>query len=316
MGANEAPPAIISMFIGTELEAVLDAVLAGETREGAKKIEMEIGVDVLPAISKDTTDRNRTSPFAFTGNKFEFRSLGSSLNIAGPNIVLNTIVAETLSQFADRLEKAADFEKELNNIVKETYRDHKRVIFNGNNYSDEWLNEATRRGLPNLVSAVDALPAFVEQKSIDVFTKHGVFSETEIHSRYEILLENYSKVLNIEALTMIDMASKQILPSVIEYNTMLCDAVASKKNVGVEAAVEEKLAKKVSALVGQLASSLETLEQDVITAKGYSDALESAEYYHATIFTDMQTLRTSADELETIVGEDYWPLPTYADLLF
>ncbi len=318
LGANEAPPAIVSMFIGDELENILKAIEVDEVGEKAEKQVLKLGVSVLPKLSKDSTDRNRTSPFAFTGNKFEFRMLGSSLNIAGPNIVLNTIVAEVLSQFADRLEKAEDFQNELHNIVKETYRDHKRIIFNGNNYSEEWVAEAEKRGLPNLVSTVDALPAFIDPKNIDVFIKNNVFTEAEIHSRYEILLENYSKTINIEALTMLDMAKKQLLPAMIEYIRMVCDALAAKKCLGLDLdlSVETELAQKLSCLETQFVSAVDKLESDVITAKGVSNILESAQYYHDPVFADMQALRAVADEIETLVGEEYWPIPTYTDLLF
>ncbi|MCI8501568.1 MAG: glutamine synthetase type III [Oscillospiraceae bacterium] len=318
LGANEAPPAIVSMFIGEELENILKAIEVDEVGEKAEKQVLKLGVSALPKFSKDSTDRNRTSPFAFTGNKFEFRMLGSSLNIAGPNIVLNTIIAEELREFADRLEQAEDFQNELHNIVKETYRDHKRIIFNGNNYSDEWVKEAEKRGLPNLTSTVDALPSFIEPKNVEVFVKNHVFSETEIHSRYEILLDNYAKIINIEALTMLDMAKKQLLPAVIEYTRMVCDALAAKKclDLGLDLSVEEELAKKLSCLEVQFVSALNKLEKDVITAKGVCDVLECAQYYHDPVFADMQALRAIADELETMVGEEYWPIPTYSDLLY
>lgn len=318
LGANEAPPAIVSMFIGDDLQKVLDDIVNDNDTSVSKKIMLENGVESLPNIRKDSTDRNRTSPFAFTGNKFEFRMLGSRLSISGPNIILNTIVAESLEEFADRLEKADDFRKEVYQIVKDTVKNHGRIIFNGNNYSDEWVQEAERRGLHNYKSTVDALPAFVEQKSIDLFVKHGVFSEVEIRSRYEILLEEYSKTINIEALTMVDMTRKQILPAVIEFAKAVCDALASKKCLGIEIdySTEENLARKVSCLESQLAVAVDKLEADLITAKGVDGAYENARYYHDTIFADMQSLRMVADELETIVGDEFWPFPTYADMLF
>ena len=318
LGANEAPPAIVSIFIGEELENILEAIEQDETGEKITKSNLLTDINVLPDIYRDSTDRNRTSPFAFTGNKFEFRMLGSSLNIAGPNIILNTIIAEELSQFADRLEKAEDLEQEVHDLIKETYRDHKRIVFNGNNYSEEWIAEAQRRGLPNLVSTVDALPAFIEPKNIEVFVKNGVFSETEIRSRYEILMENYSKVINIEALTMIDMARKQLLPAVITYTRVVCDALAAKKclDLDLDVSAEAKLAQQLSSLSGPFSDAIDTLENDVITAKGIAGVLESGRYYHETVFADMQALRALSDELETLVGEDYWPIPTYADLLF
>ena len=318
LGGNEAPPSIVSMFIGDELDNILRAIETGETGSKTEKKMLEVGVSVLPKFAKDATDRNRTSPFAFTGNKFEFRMLGSSLNIACPNIFLNTIVAEVLSQFADRLEAADDFQSELHNLIQETYRNHKRIVFNGNNYSEEWVKEAARRGLPNLPTTVDALPAYIEPKNMEVFIKNHVFSEAEIHSRYEILMENYSKVVNIEALTMVDMARRQILPAVIRYNNLVCGTLSSKMQIGIglDLTAETELAKQLSELSGRLSKQIEELERSVSSAKDIEDALERAKAYKDLVLPNMDALRQTADSLELITAKEYWPFPTYEDLMF
>ena len=317
LGANEAPPAIVSMFVGEELAEILEALETDSVYQGKEKHQMEIGVTVLPHFPKDTTDRNRTSPFAFTGNKFEFRMLGSAFSIAGPNIVLNTVVAEILGQFADILENASDFQAELSALIKKTIREHKRIIFNGNNYSDEWVQEAERRGLSNLRTTVDALPAFVSQKSIDVFTRHKVFTEKEIHSRYEILLENYSKTLHIEALTMTDIVKKEIIPACIGYQNELSQLIISKKTIGgCECTLEENLLEKISKLSNSLLEKLETLENAILETKTVSDALSLARFYRERVFSAMSELRLIVDELETLVAKKHWPLPTYAEMLY
>lgn len=318
LGSSEAPPAIISMFLGDELTSILEAFERDEAAKGCVKAFLETGVASLPKVKKDTTDRNRTSPFAFTGNKFEFRSVGSSASISGPNIVLNTAVAEILSEFADRLEKAEDLEKEVHDLIKETFIKHKRIVFNGNNYSEEWVQEATKRGLSNLKTTVDAMPEFISKKSVDLFVKHKVFSEAEVHSRYEILLESYSKTLNIEALTMIDMAKKQILPSVIKYSKLLFDTLNAKKASGLPIPLEKEEAAciKISNLVVSLMEKIEILEGLVSKAKDYSDVLERAKFFKDHVFEAMSSLRNVADELETMVSSEYWPFPTYVDLLF
>lgn len=315
LGANEAPPAIISIFLGEELTDVIEALISGGKAKDMHK-QFDIGVSTLPSFPKDTTDRNRTSPFAFTGNKFEFRSVGSTLNVAGPNIVLNTIVAEELTQMADKLEKAPDFKSALNKLLIKTFSDHKRIVFNGNGYDAAWLEEAKKRGLPNFVSTVDAVPQFEAKKNIKLFTKHKVFSEVEIHSRTEILLENYTKVLNIEALTTIDMAKKDILPAVMKFEKDICDLVVSKKNAGIKAGAEVALAKKTATLIDSLSSNTEALEKELIKAHAITDPFALSKEYHDKVFAQMQSLRAVADELETIVGAQYWPIPTYADLLF
>ncbi len=319
LGANEAPPAIVSMFVGDQLEAILDALENDEDYAEKKKEKMEIGVHVLPTFTKDTTDRNRTSPFAFTGNKFEFRMLGSAFSISGPNVVLNTTVAEELEQFADELEKADDFQKALSKLIQKTIREHKRIIFNGNNYSDEWVEEAKKRGLLNLKSSAEAIPHFVDDKNIKLFTKHGIYTETEMRSRCEILLENYAKIINIEALTMIDMIKKDIIPAVCEYTQMLANAALSKKSLSasVNTQVEEHLTDKLSNLTACLYKATENLEDSLIKAKDYENDMEAyAKFYHDTVFANMQDARAIVDEMEVNTAGDYWPFPTYSDLLF
>ncbi len=318
LGANEAPPAIISIFLGDELTAILNAIDHDEAYTDHKAPRMKLGVDVLPCFRRDTTDRNRTSPFAFTGNKFEFRMLGSTASVADPNIVLNTIVAEALSEYADRLEKADDFTTEINKLVKETIRDHGHIIFNGNGYSEEWEKEAEKRGLLNLKSTVDALPVMVEPKNIEVFVKHGVYSEVEIRSRYEILLENYSKVINIEALTAADMVRKNYLPAISEYVGTLCDAVLAKKAVGLEDQItpEAETLKKLSAAQTNAYRLVGELEGEEAAAADIADGYKQARAYHDKVLPKMEALREAVDTAEVLTGEDYWPVPSYTDLLF
>lgn len=315
LGANEAPPAIISIFLGDELTGVLDAIVNGVKYED-KRVEMEIGVDVLPHFPKDTTDRNRTSPFAFTGNKFEFRMPGSKLSVAGPNTVLNTIVADVLDQFADELEKADNFQDALDDLIKRTIKENQNIIFNGNGYSDEWPVEAEKRGLLNLKSTPEAVPAFLAQKNVDVFSKYGVYTEAELQSRVEILLDEYCKTLNIEALTMIDMAKKEILPAAAKYIKDIAKTAELAKSCGAETVFEEETVKEISALVTEMYKALGTLEADVQKVHAIEDTQEMANYFHDTIFADMGALRVPADKIETLVGKDYWPYPTYSDLLF
>ena len=318
LGANEAPPAIISMFLGDELTGILEAIENGEEAQTVQKQFMETGVDALPKFIKDTTDRNRTSPFAFTGNKFEFRSLGSSASIAGANIVLNTIIAEELEQFADRLDQATDLEKAVLEIVKDTMKKHKRIIFNGNNYSDEWVKEAEKRGLHNLKTTVDAIPAFETEESIKLFEKHGIFTETEVRSRCEILFENYAKTINIEALTMLDMAKKEILPAVLNYNKEIFSTLKVKQDLGLNVSVEKEqtYATKLSNLTESLMSKIDELDKVVLDAKNSEEGYEVAKYYRDYVIEAMQTLRMVVDELETMVSSANWPFPTYVDLLF
>ena len=316
LGANEAPPAIMSIFVGTELQQILDALETGEMIKTDANEEFVIGVEALPNFPKDTTDRNRTSPFAFTGNKFEFRSLGSSETIACTNCILNTIVANSLKEFADRLEGASDFSAELNKLLVETIKKHKRIIFNGNGYDASWVEEAARRGLPNYVSTVDAVPHYTDEKNVKMFEMFKVYTRTELESRTEIILENYSKVINIEALTMLDMAKKQILPAGLEFAKELCDSVNSKKSAGVSADLEKKMADKVSALNSGISDAIDDLDSKLIGAGDAGDAEATARYYRNSVFSAMQSLRAVADELETITPECIWPFPTYGDLMF
>ena len=318
LGANEAPPAIISMFVGDELEAVLESIENDTNYDQADKQLMKIGVHVLPKLPKDTTDRNRTSPFAFTGNKFEFRMLGSTFSIAGPNITLNAIVTEELSQFADILEASEDFDKDLAKLIQKTIKEHKRIIFNGNNYSDEWVAEAEKRGLLNLKTTADALPYFIAPKNIELFTKHKIFTETEMRSRYEILMEEYTKTLNIEVLTMLDMVKKDIIPAVLSYQTTLCDAVAAKKAVceSIDASLECDLLKKVADLSSALAKNLAALEKTEEQASEINGIENKAVFFKESVLGAMEDLRATVDALEVCVGRDFWPYPTYTDLIF
>ena len=318
LGANEAPPAIISIFLGEELQAVVDALVEGKEYTSNGKQMFNVGVSSLPDFPKDSTDRNRTSPFAFTGNKFEFRMVGSNLNIAGPNTILNTIVANSLTEFADELEKAGEekFNEALHDLLVKTITEHKRVIFNGNGYGDEWPVEAEKRGLLNLKSTVDAIPCLTAEKNVALFKKFGVYSEVELHARQEILLENYSKVINIEALTAADMAKTEILPAVMKYGKEICDIAASKKAVGIEPSVEMATAKKVNDLTAALSEKAAALSDAVVKAQAVEGEEQKARFYHDEVFSLMQSLRAVADELETIVGEKDWPYPTYDELLF
>ena len=317
LGANEAPPAIISIFLGEELNDVINALVAGTNVE-AKHAQFDIGVTSLPKFPKDTTDRNRTSPFAFTGNKFEFRSVGSSLNISGPNIVLNTIVAEELEQFADVLEKADDFDKAVIDVIRKTYQEHKRIVFNGDNYSDEWLEEAERRGLYNLRSMPEAMPHYVAEKNLKLFKKHGIFTEAEVRARYEIQLENYSKIINIEALTTLDMAKKDIVPAVVKYLKLLADSASVMKSIDSDicTCAETELLKKLSALLTDFTKKIDVLDKAVVGAKDYTDVQELANYYRNSVFAAMQELRAVADEMESNMSAEYWPYPSYGKLLF
>ncbi|NLX76939.1 MAG: glutamine synthetase type III [Clostridiaceae bacterium] len=318
LGANEAPPAIVSIFLGEELTEILNALENDTLYVGKGKTLMEIGATVLPHIPKDTTDRNRTSPFAFTGNKFEFRMLGSAFSIAGPNIVLNTIVAEALRQFADELENSSDFRTGLSGLIKRTIKEHKRIIFNGNGYDSSWVREAEQRGLLNLKTTPEALPALIDPKNVELFARHRVFTEHELHSRYEILLENYSKTINIEALTMIDMVNRQVLPAVLDYQNELAELIIRKKQVSADivATPEEKLLKRISGLADCLYKRLEHLTAQTSAAREIKDNLELARACHEKICTAMNELRQVVDELETIVDSKHWRIPTYAEILY
>lgn len=316
LGANEAPPAIVSMFLGEELTQILESIEQGT--EYSKKVEgdMKVGVHILPRFPKDTTDRNRTSPFAFTGNKFEFRMLGSDLSISGPNIILNTIVAEALSQFADELEQAQDFTEALHNLIRRTFADHKRIIFNGNNYSDEWIEEAQKRGLCNLKTTADALPSFIAEKNVELFVKHKIFTPTELHSRYEILMEAYNKKVNIEALAMADMAKKQILPAVLSYSHKLTKAALDKKALGIDFILETEKSSALSALAASLDQKVSKLEKDAKEAQTFTDITKQGVFYKDIILSDMELLRKDADTLEEMMPQNFWPFPSYTNLLY
>jgi glutamine synthetase len=317
LGANEAPPAIVSMFIGNELIEILEAIESGDDYQNKATNQMELGVTVLPHFPKDSTDRNRTSPLAFTGDKFEFRMLGSKFSVAGPNIVLNTAVAEILRQFADVLEKSGDFKNDLASLIGETFHEHKRIIFNGNNYSDEWAAEAERRGLSNLKTTVDALPAFVSQRSEDLFTRHHVFTGQEIYSRYEILMEGYCKTLHIEALTMVDMVKGDIIPACIDYQNDLAKLLRRKKECGeYDVSLEEHLLGGIAKLSSSLLKKLTILENTLLDSREERGVLDHACFYRDRVFSAMSELRLIVDELETLVAKKYWPLPTYAQMLY
>lgn len=318
LGANEAPPAIISVYVGDELDNVIKSIIDGTDYTDKSKKLMSIGAAVLPHIPQDTTDRNRTSPFAFTGNKFEFRSLGSNASIASPNIVLNTIVAEVLSEYADELEKAADFDSALSDLVRKHLTDHKRIIFEGNGYSEDWVKEAEKRGLRNLPSTVEATEAFVEPESIEVFTKNKVYTETEIRSRYEISFENYYKQINIEAQTLSDMTKDEIIGAALRYEEFLANTINDMKatGTGIPTRVEEKLLQQAADMVEVLYDRLQKLDADIAKEDDMDDVKELASYNRYTILPDMDSLREVIDELESRVPHELWPYPTYGELLY
>ncbi len=318
LGANEAPPAIISMFLGDQLTSIINQIESGKLSPSEAVSKLRIGVSTLPALPKDATDRNRTSPFAFTGNKFEFRMCPSSGSISGPNFVLNTAVAEILSDFATRLENSTNVEATLDEILLETVKNHKRIIFDGNGYSDEWVEEAARRGLPNIKTTVESIKALVDEKNLELMDKHGVLTREEMHSRYEICLENYIKTINIEALTMIEMAKRQILPAVINFSTKVAKSINEIKSTGiaVATAAQEDLLKEVCALINSMDAKVKALEAAVVKAEGIAETYEQASCYRFDVFEKMNELRVDADKLETLVGAEEWPIPTYSELLF
>ncbi len=318
LGAHEAPPAVVSIFLGTELTEILESI-EKDVPYGAKEKELlRVGVHTMPKFPKDTTDRNRTSPFAFTGNKFEFRMLGSSASISDTNTALNTAVAEILKQFADRLEGAENFETSLHLLIKEVITKHKRIIFNGNGYDDKWLKEAEKRGLSNLLTTPDAMPRFIADKSISLFTSHKVYTEREIRSRYEIFLESYCKIVNIEAKTMLDMAMKEILPAVSEYSQVLANTILSKKAVSkkLDCGYEEEMLSEISVHTATAYKTVKAMESALVGAKKTADVTARSVYYKDEILTKMDALRRAVDRLEELVSADYWPIPTYGDLLF
>ena len=318
LGANEAPPAIISIFVGEELEAVIDAIASDSPYAGPVKMKMDLGVDVLPKFSKDTTDRNRTSPFAFTGNKFEFRMPGSAENLSDCNTILNTAVAKELKGYADELEKADDFTSAAIALVKRTIRDHRRVIFNGNGYTAEWEEEAAKRGLPNKKNTPAALPALIEPKNIALMEDFGVLTKVEMESRYEVEMEHYSKIINIEALTMLEMARKQLLPAVNSYMSELANTAASKLAVSENISVrsETKTLTKLSADADAMSDAIDTLQDAVDATKALPSEADKAVAFHDNVLPAMDALRAAADDAETICGEDYWPLPSYSKMLY
>ena len=317
LGANEAPPAIISVFLGEQLEDVLEQLIStGEATHSLKGGKLQTGVDTLPDLAKDATDRNRTSPFAFTGNKFEFRMVGSRDSISGPNVVLNTIVAEAFSEACDVLEKADNFDEAVHDLIKQYATEHQRVVFNGNGYSDAWVEEAEKRGLPNIRSMVEAIPALTTEKAVSMFEKFKVFTKAELESRAEIKFESYAKAINIEARTMIDMASKQIIPAIIKYTKDLADTVVAVKEAGADASVQAELLTEVSGLLAETKKALEALKVVADQAAAMEEGEDQARFYHFDVVPAMETLRTPVDTLEMIVDKEAWPMPSYGDLIF
>ena len=317
LGANEAPPAIISVFLGEQLEDVLEQLIStGEATHSLKGGKLQTGVDTLPDLAKDATDRNRTSPFAFTGNKFEFRMVGSRDSIAGPNVVLNTIVAEAFSEACDALEKADNFDEAVHDLIKKYATEHQKVVFDGNGYSDAWVEEAERRGLPNIKSMVEAIPALTTDKAINMFEKFKVFTKAELESRAEIKFESYAKAINIEARTMIDMASKQIIPAIIKYTKELADTVVAVKEAGADASVQAELLTEVSGLLAESKKALEALKVVTDQAAAMEEGEDQARFYHFDVVPAMEALRTPVDTLEMIVDKEAWPMPSYGDLIF
>ena len=314
LGAQEAPPAVLSIFLGDELSAVVDSIINDTDFQSTGKRTLEIGVDALPAIRQDNTDRNRTSPMAFTGNKFEFRMLGASQSISGPNIALNTIMAEELKQFADELEASRDFQADLPKLIRRVFTEHQRIIFNGNGYDEAWLEEAGKRGLSNLTSTADALPMYTAPKNVDLFVKHGIYTKEEIEARAEIHIENYSTVICIEARTMTDMIRRQILPAVSAFAGDLCSRAGTKKDLGACCQYEVSTACQIGSLTDALMAASDKLEMDLSAIP--ADAAEAMRYSHDVLIPDMDTARRAADQLETLTGSDRWPFPTYSDLLF
>ena len=317
LGATEAPPAIISIFLGEQLQDVVEQLLStGEATHSLNGGKLQTGVTTLPDLTKDATDRNRTSPFAFTGNKFEFRMVGSRDSIAGSNVVLNTIVAEAFAEACDVLEKADDFDTAVHSLIKEYLTDHQRIIFNGNGYSDEWVAEAEKRGLPNIKSMVEAIPALTTDKAVELFGKFGVFTKAELESRAEIKYENYAKAINIEAKAMIDIAAKQIIPAVVKYTKELADTVLAVKEAGADASVQAEMLADISGLLTETKAALKKLEAVTEEAAGKEEGKVQSEFYHFSVVTAMEGLRTPVDELEMIVDKEVWPMPSYGDLLF
>ena len=318
LGGNEAPPAIVSIFLGDELTAILRSIIDGTAYVDITKKKLEIGVDTLPELPQDTTDRNRTSPLAFTGNKFEFRMLGSSQSIASPNVVLNTIMADELKQFADRLEKAESFHQALQELLRDTFRDHQRIIFDGNGYDDDWVQEAKRRGLSNLRDTVDCMPAYIDEKNVALFSRFGILTPEEMHARYEIHLENYCKVTAIEAATLRDMTLRGILPAVTRYTGDLAKGVVRKRQAEMTTSfrVENYLVAQLDALSGDLLEACQAMSRALEAAPAADAGIDAARYYRDQVASRLEEMRSIIDRMEPLVGADYWPYPTYADILF
>ena len=317
LGANEAPPAIISIFLGEDLEGILEDIASGTVHNNVAGTKMNMGADIIPAIKKDNTDRNRTSPFAFTGNKFEFRMLGSASSISDTNVMLNTMIADVFSEFADRLEKAEDFEVEVNSIIKEVMNTHRRIIFNGDGYSADWEKEAERRGLLNLRSTVDALPLLKSEENIKMFEKHGVFSRTEINSRVDIILENYAKIIHIEALTLIEMMKREVIPAISAYTDRLCQTLLNKNKIGgINMDVERELISRLSAAEKEIYTLTDELKMAVGLSENTPEPLEKATIYHDKILRLMEDIRKYSDSVEAVMPSDIWPYPSYGELLF
>jgi glutamine synthetase len=318
LGANEAPPAIISVFLGEQLSGILEQIEKGAAKTSKSGAEIKIGVTTLPALPKDSTDRNRTSPFAFTGNRFEFRMLGSSFSIAGPNVIINTIIADALKQFADKLEGSKNFSADLEKLLQETAKTHKRIVFNGNNYSDEWVKEAKKRGLPNIPNTPESLRELVKKEAIELFVAHKVFSEKEIHSRYEIMVEQYVKTLNIEALTMIDMAKRSIMPAATSFATEVAQSISAVAAVSgkIDVSAQKELLEEISNNLSSMNKNVKALEKVLASALNISDVDKQAVAFREKVFAKMLDLRADGDALEKIVSADFWPLPTYAEMLF
>jgi glutamine synthetase len=316
LGANEAPPAIVSVFLGAELESIFRSVADGTVLKSSSGQKLELGVDSLPKLPKDLTDRNRTSPFAFTGNKFEFRMVPSSDSIAGPNFVINTIVAEVLSSLVERLEKSTDMKATVKQIVADTWKKHSKIVFNGNGYTEEWVAEAKKRGLPNLTSSVEAWPYLVKEDSVRIFTKHKVLSEEELHARLDIVLEKYSKQINIEAGVAFEMATREILPVCADYAVELAAQCQTLEGSGVKAASLKKKMTEIMDLVEKASLAAEKLEADRQKAKEVGEVLDQAKFYRDSVVVSMETLRSPVDKLEKLLPKEYWPMPTYEELLF
>jgi glutamine synthetase len=316
LGANEAPPAIVSVFLGDQLSDIFDQLAAGGAKSSKQGGELKLGVSTLPPLPKDCTDRNRTSPFAFTGNKFEFRMVGSTQSTSGPMFVLNTIVAEVLSGIADELEKAKNVKAAAQKILQDIATRHRRIIFNGDNYTDEWVDDAEKRGLPNIRSTVASLETIMDKENVRIFKKHGVLTEAELHARTEILLEAYSMSINIEAMTMLNIAQRQILPACVEYSSSLGDAVCSVSNAGVDAGTQKEMLKDVCGMIATMRKNILQLDKAAIKAGKIADAIKQAKLYRDEVIPAMEELREVADKLETVVDADLWPIPTYADMLF